>query len=727
MSKKVFLSIVITAHNEGIIAHKTMRSVLEAANRLKKKNYRYEIIVHIDNGDYQTRNYFSRYSSCDNVSVYENTFGDLGTSRNFAVGKAKGEYITFIDADDLISPNWYENAIERIMKQERDCILHPEAVLSFRPNKEYSLNLQRSSTNELEDALFLIADNCWTAVAFAKREVFEKYPYKKMSDGYCFEDYLFNTETIAAGIKHDIVPGTVLFYRRSDNSMLSVGNKGNAILPYTELFDFGFMTNASIEDGRVDLNRKTISKRTFRDNKVYRAVRRNWFLNYLITPFARLILIILRRDGSSKQMASEDAFNIPKFVIDEWSYINHIETQLFPFYDVVKRVVMYSVERQVNVGRSYVHLSRQFTHYPDYIFIVPWVVRGGADKVLLNYIKALKQINPNWHFTVITTLNVDNTWKDKLPDYVDLMEFGKMAYELPDEQKDVLFSRLITQLKCKKLHIINSEYGYEWVRRHKVLIEQNYDLRVSFFAIQHLNVDNIEVIVSYSNPALLSVIKYVDKVFTDNKTVISQIQNLDAYDSSFFAVHYQPVQTSKMMQPRRGLRKPGKLHILWASRIVPTKLPDLVAKIGEKISVDKITIDVYGEFSSEIKSNIFNNIQSINYCGKFDGFDNIPTEKYDMLLYTSIDDGVPNILLEAAAAGLPIIASNDGGVGEFIVNNETGILIEDYLNPDSYVKKMEWAIDNFDNLANMAKNAQKKLLQQHSWDGFVDKVRRDIG
>ena len=260
-----------------------------------------------------------------------------------------------------------------------------------------------------------------------------------------------------------------------------------------------------------------------------------------------------------------------------------------------------------------------------------------------------------------------------------------------------------------------------------MLIEQNYDLRVSFFAIQHLNVDNIEVIVSYSNPALLSVIKYVDKVFTDNKTVISQIQNLDAYDSSFFAVHYQPVQTSKMMQPRRGLRKPGKLHILWASRIVPTKLPDLVAKIGEKISVDKITIDVYGEFSSEIKSNIFNNIQSINYCGKFDGFDNIPTEKYDMLLYTSIDDGVPNILLEAAAAGLPIIASNDGGVGEFIVNNETGILIEDYLNPDSYVKKMEWAIDNFDNLANMAKNAQKKLLQQHSWDGFVDKVRRDIG
>ena len=104
--KKVDVSVVITAHNEGILAHKTMLSVLRAVSQLEESNVSYEILVHIDNGTPDTKRYFERYKKEDKVSILYNEFGDLSKSRNFTIQQAKGEYIALADADDLYSENW---------------------------------------------------------------------------------------------------------------------------------------------------------------------------------------------------------------------------------------------------------------------------------------------------------------------------------------------------------------------------------------------------------------------------------------------------------------------------------------------------------------------------------------------------------------------------------------------------------------------------------------------
>jgi glycosyltransferase involved in cell wall biosynthesis len=48
---------------------------------------------------------------------------------------------------------------------------------------------------------------------------------------------------------------------------------------------------------------------------------------------------------------------------------------------------------------------------------------------------------------------------------------------------------------------------------------------------------------------------------------------------------------------------------------------------------------------------------------------------FDIVVQSSRSEGLPNALLEAAAAGLPIVATNAGGTGEIVTDGVTGLLI----------------------------------------------------
>ena len=48
----------------------------------------------------------------------------------------------------------------------------------------------------------------------------------------------------------------------------------------------------------------------------------------------------------------------------------------------------------------------------------------------------------------------------------------------------------------------------------------------------------------------------------------------------------------------------------------------------------------------------------------------------NLLIHPSYKEGLGSVILEAMAAGLPVIASNTGGIPDIIENEKTGLLIE---------------------------------------------------
>ena len=63
-------------------------------------------------------------------------------------------------------------------------------------------------------------------------------------------------------------------------------------------------------------------------------------------------------------------------------------------------------------------------------------------------------------------------------------------------------------------------------------------------------------------------------------------------------------------------------------------------------------------------------------------------DSFDVFVQASNSEGLPNVLLEAAASRLPIVATAAGGTGEVIRDGETGLLV-----PIDDADRLEAALD----------------------------------
>lgn len=222
----VDVSCVVIGHRESHVITPTIKSVLRSSRYANKCGVRTEVIVVLDNPDSDTEEVINGLSDLP-VDVHRVKFKDLSCSRNYAIGVCNGSYVAFVDGDDLWSKNW---VIDSYMKanKENDCVLHPEYNVYFGAADQHVLHHVG-----MDESDFLLSSiyrtNYWTALAFSSRKIFERYPYKenRIRDGFGYEDWTWNVETIANGIRHLVVPGTSHFIRRSigDGSLL---NKTNA-------------------------------------------------------------------------------------------------------------------------------------------------------------------------------------------------------------------------------------------------------------------------------------------------------------------------------------------------------------------------------------------------------------------------------------------------------------------------------------------------------------------
>ncbi len=94
---------------------------------------------------------------------------------------------------------------------------------------------------------------------------------------------------------------------------------------------------------------------------------------------------------------------------------------------------------------------------------------------------------------------------------------------------------------------------------------------------------------------------------------------------------------------------------------------------------------------------------------------------FDIFTLTSIKEGLPYTILEAGLAGLPIIASNVGGMPDIIDNGINGVLV-DKTNVGQISKIIEFMIKNPDQRKSFGLKLQQKIEKEFSLKQMLSKT-----
>ncbi len=94
----------------------------------------------------------------------------------------------------------------------------------------------------------------------------------------------------------------------------------------------------------------------------------------------------------------------------------------------------------------------------------------------------------------------------------------------------------------------------------------------------------------------------------------------------------------------------------------------------------------------------------------------------DLFAFSSRTETLGNVVLEAMASGLPVVALRAGGVAETVQSGTTGILVEPDEPPERFAAAICWLIDQADDRRRMAEAARAYAVSQ-SWESIMAALR----
>ena len=93
----------------------------------------------------------------------------------------------------------------------------------------------------------------------------------------------------------------------------------------------------------------------------------------------------------------------------------------------------------------------------------------------------------------------------------------------------------------------------------------------------------------------------------------------------------------------------------------------------------------------------------------------------DVFSLVSIEEGLPLVILQAMACGLPVVCTENTGAEELIIDGEEGYIILPR-NMEAIKEKIVYLYDNPEARNEMGKKSKKKVEENFTWDDYGKKI-----
>lgn len=214
------LSILIPAYNVAPFVEQCLQSVIHQTT-----SYSYEIIVVDDGSTDGTSAILDRYAGHGGSTVLHQSNKGLACTRNRLLNEASGEYIMFVDADDVLPPNAIEALMRNTGNQKIDIV--QGSYQNIRESGERisaEVSHFRGTCGTYAERIRHLSGVCWGKVI--RRSLFR---CARFVENIVFEDTLLHFVIYELCRSSIIIPDEVYQYRIVDNSIthtLNVDYKG---------------------------------------------------------------------------------------------------------------------------------------------------------------------------------------------------------------------------------------------------------------------------------------------------------------------------------------------------------------------------------------------------------------------------------------------------------------------------------------------------------------------
>jgi glycosyltransferase involved in cell wall biosynthesis len=218
----------------------------------------------------------------------------------------------------------------------------------------------------------------------------------------------------------------------------------------------------------------------------------------------------------------------------------------------------------------------------------------------------------------------------------------------------------------------------------------------------------------------------VDKITCVSKYAMEVLENSGVQISNKPIVIYNGVDIGEIRRySAHELPLEGKFKVLFPGGAKAWKGGDLLIESLPRIREKIPNVHVYfaGLLPKMHKLSKLVEERKLENSITFMGF--LPPQRYfqvlsstDVLVFPSMNEAFPMVLLEAMALGKPIVATNMGGIPEVIKDGFNGILVE--RDPKCIADAVIHLCDNRHLYEEISQNSLK-TVESFDWDNIIDK------
>lgn len=213
MNNDDLVSIILPVYNVQAYIDECVKSIIN----LKYKNF--EAIFVDDGSTDDCYNILVNFSKKDKrIKVFHKENGGVSSAKNLGLKKAQGKYITFIDPDDFVMPDYIDYLLKLIIENDAEVAVSKGIFDNYNMKPESNDNIICYSSKEALINILTYKMNVAVWNKMYKKSFLDENNIKFYEDVFMGEGFNFNVKCFSNAKKIAVGFHKTYFYRRNNNN-----------------------------------------------------------------------------------------------------------------------------------------------------------------------------------------------------------------------------------------------------------------------------------------------------------------------------------------------------------------------------------------------------------------------------------------------------------------------------------------------------------------------------